>query len=380
MGYPVKQASTSRPLIFLLVDSADHITGKTGLAPTVTLSKNGGAFGSPAGAVTEIGNGLYQVAGNATDNATLGVLALHATAAGADPCDEIYQVGTVDPDTDVAQTGDNFDRIGANGAGLTALGDTRLANLDAAVSSRSTYAGGDTAGVTTLLERITGAVLLAGGYTAPDNAGIAAIKAKTDNLPSDPADASDIAAAFAAVPAAVWSAATRTLTAFAFDVTVDTAAIAADVAEALAESGLTVTDFSADALNQLYALGTITVTGGSVPSATKLLLNQGDDYLTADGRQLQFRNPAGSWAPLTGTVVLHLSRTVDSVTTHLTATGTIEQAEGPGQLVYVDLPRATSILLTSTPWTFDLIATDSHGHDETLRCGDAIVRLRRWVA
>jgi hypothetical protein len=34
---------------------------------------------------------------------------------------------------------------------------------------------------------------------APDNAGIAGIKAKTDNLPPDPADASDVAASFAAV-------------------------------------------------------------------------------------------------------------------------------------------------------------------------------------
>jgi hypothetical protein len=31
--------------------------------------------------------------------------------------------------------------VGAAGAGLTALGDTRLANLDATVSSRSTVAG-----------------------------------------------------------------------------------------------------------------------------------------------------------------------------------------------------------------------------------------------
>jgi hypothetical protein len=34
------------------------------------------------------------------------------------------------------------DDIGIAGAGLTALGDTRLANLDATISSRSTYAGG----------------------------------------------------------------------------------------------------------------------------------------------------------------------------------------------------------------------------------------------
>ena len=40
-------------------------------------------------------------------------------------------------------------------------------------------------------------VMKAASYVAPDNAGIAAIEAKTSNLPSDPADASDIAAAFA---------------------------------------------------------------------------------------------------------------------------------------------------------------------------------------
>ncbi len=73
----------------------------------------------------------------------------------------------------VSQTGDSFARLGAPagashsadvaavkvdtaaikttigvaGAGLTALGDTRIANLDAAVSSRSTFAGGAVASV-----------------------------------------------------------------------------------------------------------------------------------------------------------------------------------------------------------------------------------------
>lgn len=39
-------------------------------------------------------------------------------------------------------------------------------------------------------------------YTAPDNASITAIKAKTDNLPSDPADQSLIEAAISAIPSA----------------------------------------------------------------------------------------------------------------------------------------------------------------------------------
>lgn len=55
-----------------------------------------------------------------------------------------------------------------------------LARIDAAISSR----------------------LAAAGYTAPANADVAAIKAKTDNLPSDPADQSILASLIAGLPAA----------------------------------------------------------------------------------------------------------------------------------------------------------------------------------
>jgi len=92
MTIAIKQSTTTYPLIFLMVDDTDHVTGKTGLTPTVTISKAGGAFASPAGAVTEIANGWYKVAGNATDNATLGPLILHATGAAADPVDVVYNV------------------------------------------------------------------------------------------------------------------------------------------------------------------------------------------------------------------------------------------------------------------------------------------------
>jgi len=87
MSYPIKQSSTQAPLLFFMTLSSDHITGATGLTPTVTISKDGGAFASPSGAVSEIANGWYKVAGNATDTGTLGPIALHATAATADPCD-----------------------------------------------------------------------------------------------------------------------------------------------------------------------------------------------------------------------------------------------------------------------------------------------------
>lgn len=112
--YQIKQSSTAYPLIFIMTDSTGAAV--TGLTPTVTLSKSGAAFGAAAGTVTEISNGWYKVAGNATDVGTLGPLALHATGGSALPTDAMYEVVAYDPQS------------------ATSLG---LTNLDAAISSRA---------------------------------------------------------------------------------------------------------------------------------------------------------------------------------------------------------------------------------------------------
>jgi hypothetical protein len=91
-GYRIVLNTAAIPLVFLMLDSSNHLTGMVGLAPTVVVSKAGGAFTVPAGAITEIGNGWYQVAGNSTDASNKGPLLLHATAPGADPVDMIYFV------------------------------------------------------------------------------------------------------------------------------------------------------------------------------------------------------------------------------------------------------------------------------------------------
>jgi len=99
-------------------------------------------------------------------------------------------IGTLAAGTHNPQTGDSFAQIGAAGAGLTALGDTRIANLDAAVSSRLAAAGYTAppsaaanasqvrTELTTELGRIDAAVssrLATVGYTAPlDAAGVRA--------------------------------------------------------------------------------------------------------------------------------------------------------------------------------------------------------------
>lgn len=87
------QGSTDYPITFLLVDETDHLTGKTGLTPTVEIAKNGTPpFAAPLGAVTEIGYGWYRLAGNATDRNTLGEFLIHVEAPGADVMDDKYAI------------------------------------------------------------------------------------------------------------------------------------------------------------------------------------------------------------------------------------------------------------------------------------------------
>jgi len=84
--------STAKNVMVLMVDSTDHVTGKTGLTLTITASKDGGAFGSISPTVTERGNGWYSVALTAAHTDTLGDLALHITGTAADPADMVLLV------------------------------------------------------------------------------------------------------------------------------------------------------------------------------------------------------------------------------------------------------------------------------------------------
>ena len=79
-------------LMVFMVDATDHRSGKTGLTLTVTASKNGSSFSSITPFVTEISNGWYNLALSSSHTDTIGDLALHITATGADPLDIVMQV------------------------------------------------------------------------------------------------------------------------------------------------------------------------------------------------------------------------------------------------------------------------------------------------
>ncbi|HEX5323842.1 MAG TPA: hypothetical protein VFW40_08660 [Capsulimonadaceae bacterium] len=220
MGYDLIQSSASLALPFMMVSSTDGTTPLTGASPTVTISKNGGSFATPSGAVTEIGNGWYQVAGNATDTNTLGSLLLHATATGGDPSDDMFRV--------VA-----FNALDGVRGGLTALPNVAAGTaggLATATNSSGQVTASSVTGavgsVTGAVGSVTGNVGGISGVTLP--ATVPSLAQMQAGLPTDASIATDVQTGLTAqgyttaragfldtlngLVADVWANATRTLT------------------------------------------------------------------------------------------------------------------------------------------------------------------------
>jgi hypothetical protein len=94
--------STAVNVTVLMIDSADHVTGKTGLSAGLTIyaTKAGGTPGLITPTVTELDStnvkGLYKLALTTGHTDTLGELQIHVTATGADPTDITHQVIAAD--------------------------------------------------------------------------------------------------------------------------------------------------------------------------------------------------------------------------------------------------------------------------------------------
>ncbi len=174
--------STARRFPLKAYLSSDHVSPATGKTLAVQISKNGTAFANPIGGATnatEIGSGWYYVDLDTTDTGTLGPLLIRATASGVDDVERETFVrkatnlglsgvpdaaagaagglptlgtgsGQINPSSGkvpaTVASGDDADAasikttIGVAGAGLTSLGDSRLGNLDAAITSRAAAA------------------------------------------------------------------------------------------------------------------------------------------------------------------------------------------------------------------------------------------------
>lgn len=212
MAIRLKQSTASQEVpLGPFLDSTDGATPETGLTIANTDIKLW-AMGATSlanknsGGATHMAGGIYYCTLDATDTATLGALVIFINVAGALPIKVEFEVvaanvydalvgGTDLLQVDVtewkgatapAMTGDAFARLGAP-AGASHAADLAAVKADTAATLIDTAEiGAAGAGLTALAS----AANLATVDTVVD-----AIKAKTDNLPSDPADQSLIIAA-----------------------------------------------------------------------------------------------------------------------------------------------------------------------------------------
>jgi hypothetical protein len=182
--------AAQRRVYFHCVDATDGITPETGeAAGQPQISTNGAAFTNTGiGTLTHLGNGRYYADITQAAVATAGdwIETRYKSANTAESIGTSVHVWAIDPLDGVRlgltalpnaaagangglPTGDASARVALQPASIQAIWDAlttalttvgsigkRLAdNIDAAISSRSTYAGADPAGVTTLLTRLT---------------------------------------------------------------------------------------------------------------------------------------------------------------------------------------------------------------------------------
>jgi hypothetical protein len=239
----LKQGSTTN-VPFFMRDSTDSNSGKTGLSPTATIYKNTGSFGAPAGAVSEIGNGWYQLAANGTDLANKGMFLIHATATGADPWDDNHEVVTDLPgDTVASVTGAVGSVTGAVGSVTGAVGSVTAAVTITAGSVQAIW-DALTSALTTVnsigkllvtnIDSTISSRLATSGYTAPPSAATIA-QAVWDALTSALTTTGSIGKLLVTNVNAVLS---TLVTTSHFDTIIGTPAvsIAADIAEVEAET------------------------------------------------------------------------------------------------------------------------------------------------
>ncbi len=191
-----------------------NATMKTSLnaaTPTVTVSdKTGFSLSAPGiqaiwDALTSALSTVSSIGKLLVDNINT-TISSRSTYAGTDTSGTTTLLTRI-PGVVQPQTGDSYARIGVAGAGLTAIGDARVAHLDADVSSRTKPA--DTQAAVTLVATTT-AVTNDVGITQPAADKVWGSASRT--LTSFGTLVADAAAA-------VWAATTRVLTAFSFTVT-----------------------------------------------------------------------------------------------------------------------------------------------------------------
>jgi hypothetical protein len=303
--------STAYTRMFLMVDSTDHFTGKTGLTVAVTLSKAGAAFGAAGGTVTEISSGWYKIALTTTDTNTLGELAYHCTSTGADATDFVDQVSVRIGDdlafpatsgrsmvVDAAGLVDaNTVKVGPSGSGSAQT--ARDVGLSVLVSSGTGTGQLDvTAGVvkanTTQLAAQTvtagAGVTFPSSVASPTNITAGTITTVT-NLTNAPTAGDLTAAMKTSVENSVWDAArTSHVTAGTFGQMLRALGVRTGTATAGAATSITL-DAGASAIDNTYKGALITILSGTGAGQTQFI------YLYTGATKVALVDPGWATTP-----------------------------------------------------------------------------------
>lgn len=240
---PFAIKNTAYRVTFPILDAdGDLVTGATGLDSE--LSKDGGTFADCTNEATEIAtaSGMYYLDLTSTEmNADTVAVIVKTTSSGAKttalvfyPLEDsdirvnaVQWAGTATATDDIALkatlakgtdiTGFNDIAAGAAMTLTSAYDAAKTAATQASVNAVDDFVDTEVAAIKTVTDKLDTALVLDGAvyqYTAnalelspaggggggdASQATLLAVKAKTDALPSDPADASDIAASFAGV-------------------------------------------------------------------------------------------------------------------------------------------------------------------------------------
>lgn len=227
---------TDQYIYFVAVDATDLKTRETGLSGfTVYRSRNGGtavAFTTPTVNETDTTNmpGVYELLLDEDMTIDAGddsqEVCLHITHASMAPVTRTYELyrrsvtsgETLGVSSAIANVNVTQWRTGIPNSLVGARVDVSVSAFDGTAGTfaagrpevNTTHVSGTAQTARDLGANIDTTIssrLATVGYTAPDNATITAINAKTTNLPSDPADASDIVALIDALPTAAENAA-----------------------------------------------------------------------------------------------------------------------------------------------------------------------------
>jgi len=150
-NWPPKKGTAFDLDVVIRDADGDPITDPAGLAAVISMDGGAQAATTNAPAVVSAGSAIVKLALTSTEMTAdrISVVISSASAGAKSAFLTLYtdasqiaeiktQTAAIEADTQDLQT-----QIGAAGAGLTSLGDARIANLDAAVSSRSSHVAAD---------------------------------------------------------------------------------------------------------------------------------------------------------------------------------------------------------------------------------------------